>query len=105
MQSTIAASYVMVCSDILDNMVYMGTVNNGNNTWHVDVCSVQPTIIKFVFNIYIGDTPPISSHLMQSTLFPPLLYNDVQEQQNKQTRKISKPEKKCFVYKQPAILH
>ena len=53
MQSTIAASYVMVCSDILDNMVYMGTVNNGNNTWHVDVCSVQPTIIKFVFNIYI----------------------------------------------------
>ena len=44
MQSTIAACYVMVCSDILDNMVYMGTVNNGNNTWHVDVCSVQPTI-------------------------------------------------------------
>ena len=92
-QSTIAVSYVMVSSDILDNMVYMGTVNNGNNTCHVDVCSAQPTIVKFVFNIYIGDTPPISSHLMQSTLFPPLLYNDEQEQQNKQTRKISKQEK------------
>ena len=25
---------------VVDNMVHMGTVNNGNNTWHVLICVV-----------------------------------------------------------------
>ena len=75
----------MVFYDILDNMVYMGTVNNFNNTWHVLMCLVYSQELKSLcLNVYIGDTPPISSHLMQSTLFPPVVYNDIQEEQNKQ---------------------
>ena len=34
----------MICSDILDNMVYIGMANNSNNTACIDVSSVQATI-------------------------------------------------------------
>ena len=38
-----------------------------------------------VFNC-VGDPPPISSHLMQSSFSPPLLNYDIHKQQNKQLR-------------------
>ena len=38
----------------------------------------------------LGDPPPISSHLMQSSFSPPLLNYDIHKQQNKQTKKQKK---------------
>ena len=35
----------MVCANIcvVDNVVYMGTVNNSNKTWHMLMCVVHKT--------------------------------------------------------------
>ena len=38
----------MVCADfcVVDNMVYMGTINNNNKTWQVVICAVYNKLEK-----------------------------------------------------------
>ena len=42
----------MTCADIcvVDNMVYMGTVNNSNKIWHVDICVVDNMVYMGTVN-------------------------------------------------------
>ena len=49
----------MVCANIwvVDNVVYMGTVNNSNKTWHVLMCVVNKTKNRLEKVIKVKENP------------------------------------------------
>ena len=52
-QSTIATRYD-ICSDyfVVDNMVYMGTINNSNNTKHILICCDRVRESRQIYSVW-----------------------------------------------------
>ena len=66
----------MVCVDILvDNVLYMGTVNNSNKTWHVLIGNDRKKSLKNPwrpFEAYtLYSSPPLNYNTQQQLKYPP----------------------------------
>ena len=40
----------VLCMCVVDSMVYVDTVNNSNNTWHVQICVVDSMVYMGTVN-------------------------------------------------------